>query len=146
MAIAKKTTTTKPTKSAVASGQNLGPLARARAALKSVLKEDPSVPLTDSALRSSMAHIPTGSVIVDYLIGGRPNQFGVAPCPGVPRGRILNLYGNAGAGKTTLALSTAASVCNAGGTCVYIDWENEVDPRYAAALGVPVQDEDRFIL
>jgi len=126
--------------------KNLSPLQRARAALKGVIKEDHVVPLTDNALRQSMPHIPTGSIIVDFLIGGRPNQYGVAPCPGIPRGRILNLYGNAGAGKTTLALSTAASVCNAGGTCVYIDWENEVEPRYAAALGVPVSDESRFLL
>lgn len=142
MAAKKKEATAAPATPA----KGLSPLQRARAALKNVIKEDHVVPLTDNALRQSMPHIPTGSVIVDYLIGGRPNQYGVAPCPGIPRGRILNLYGNAGAGKTTLALSTAAQVCNAGGTCVYIDWENEVEPRYAAALGVPVSDESRFLL
>lgn len=121
-------------------------LTRARTALTTLLKEDHVVPLTDSALKKAMPHIPSGSVNMDYLIGGRPNQFGVAPCPGYPRGRIINLYGNAGAGKTTLALTACASVCAAGGTAVYIDWENEVDPRYAARLGVPVSDENRFLL
>jgi recombination protein RecA len=133
-------------KSKIVPAKNLSALTRARAALKVVLKEDHVTPLSDNIFKTSMPHIPTGSLIIDYLIGGRPNQFGVAPCPGTPRGRILNLYGNPGAGKTTLALTTAASICNVGGTCVYIDWENEVEPRYAAALGVPVQDESRFLL
>jgi recombination protein RecA len=127
-------------------GNTNSPLSRARTALKTVMKDDHVVPLTDSTLRQALAHIPTGSIIVDYLIGGRPNQYGVAPCPGIPRGRIVNLYGNSGAGKTTLALTIAASVCEAGGTVAYIDWENEVEPRYAARLGVPVDDESRFVL
>jgi recombination protein RecA len=142
----KASTPVKKTSKTAAPAKNLSPLVRARAALKAVLKEDHVTPLSDSVLKVSMPHLPTGSIIVDYLIGGRPNQFGVAPCPGTPRGRILNLYGNAGAGKTTLALTAAASTCNAGGTCVYIDWENEVEPRYAAALGVPVKDESKFLL
>lgn len=121
-------------------------LTRARTALTSVLKEDHVVPLTADTLRASMPHIPTGSLNVDYLIGGRPNQYGVAPCPGLPRGRIVNLYGNSGAGKTTLALTVAAAVCAAGGTVAYIDWENEVEPRYAQRIGVPVTDESRFLL
>lgn len=128
------------------SAKNLSPLARARAALKGVLKEDPVVPLTANTLRQSMPHLPFGSIIVDYLIGGRPNSFGVPPCPGAPRGRILNLYGNAGAGKTTLALTEAATTCANGGTVVYIDWENEVEPRYASVIGVPVEDESKFLL
>lgn len=135
-----------PTKAAAAPTKTLSALSRARSSLKNILKEDHAVPLSDSILRKSMPHIPTSSIVIDYLIGGRPNQYNVAPCPGIPRGRIFNLYGNAGAGKTTLALTTAAAVCNAGGTCVYIDWENEVEPRYAARLGVPVEDEDRFLL
>jgi len=133
-------TSTKPT------AKGVSPLTRARAALKTLLKEDHVTPLTENQLKSSIPHIPTGSIVIDFLIGGRLNQRGVAPCPGVPRGRIMNLYGNAGAGKTTLALTTAASICNAGGTCVYIDWENEVEPRYAEAIGVPVKDESRFLL
>ena len=131
---------------APATTKSTSALTRARAALKTVLKEDHVTPLTESQLKSSMPHIPTGSLVIDFLIGGRLNSRGVAPCPGVPRGRIVNLYGNAGAGKTTLALTAAASVCNAGGTCVYIDWENEVEPRYAEAIGVPVKDESRFLL
>lgn len=126
--------------------KGVSPLTRGRAALKQVLKEDHVVALTENQLSQSMPHIPTGAIVIDFLIGGRPNQRGIAPCPGMPRHRLINLYGTAGAGKTTLALTTAAAVCNAGGTCVYIDWENEVEPRYAEAIGVPVKDESRFLL
>ena len=85
------------------------------------------------------------SLAIDYLIGGKENSKGVRPCPGIPRGKITNIYGLAGAGKTTVALQTAATACE-DGTCVYIDFENEVEPRYAKALGVPVTDKSRFML
>jgi recombination protein RecA len=110
-------------------------------------KDSALVELDLDSLSNSMAHISTGSVALDYLIGGKENAQGVRPCPGIPRGRITNIYGLAGAGKTTIALQTAASVCNdEGGTCVYIDWENEVEPRYAQMLGVPITDKSKFML
>lgn len=136
-----KTPTVKST-----STKGVSALSRARTALKKTLVSDHSVPLTPELLTSTMPHLSTGSVNLDYLIGGRPNKMGVPPCPGWPRGRISNLYGNSGAGKTTLALTTAARVCEAGGTVCYIDWEYEVEPRYASVLGVPIEDEDRFSL
>ncbi len=109
-------------------------------------KDSALVELDLDSLSKSMPHISTGSVALDYLIGGKENAQGVRPCPGVPRGRITNIYGLAGAGKTTIALQTAATVCGEGGTCVYIDWENEVEPRYAQKLGVPVTDKTKFML
>lgn len=133
-------TTTAPKKGGVSA------LALARGALKQILPDSATVPLNDEMLLTSLPHITTGSLTLDYLIGGRPNQQNVQPCPGWPRGKISQLYGNAGAGKTTLALTAAAHVCAAGGTVCYIDWENEVDPRYAKALGVPIGDSDKFIL
>jgi recombination protein RecA len=111
-----------------------------------VLKEDHVVTLNPDSLKQSLPHISTGSVALDYLIGGKENVEGVRPCPGIPKGRITNLYGLAGAGKTTIALQTAAQVCAEGGTCVYIDWEHEVDHRYASILGVPVADPNHFML
>jgi recombination protein RecA len=109
-------------------------------------KDSALVELDPASLTTSMPHISTGAVALDYLIGGKENAQGVRPCPGIPRGRITNIYGMAGAGKTTIALQTAASVCAEGGTCVYIDWENEVEPRYASVLGVPVTDKNHFLL
>lgn len=104
------------------------------------------VNLDQKSLKTSMPHIPTGALAIDYLIGGRLNQFGVAPCPGVPKGRILNLYGHEGSGKTTLSLTTVSQVCLMGGTCCYIDFENAIVPEYAAALGVPIDDPSKFVL
>lgn len=104
------------------------------------------VDLDQKSLKSSMPHIPTGALAIDYLIGGRLNQFGVAPCPGLPKGRIFNLYGHEGSGKTTLALTTVAQVCVSGGSCCYIDFENAIVPEYASALGVPIEDTSKFVL
>lgn len=107
---------------------------------------DPRIELNASKMKQSIPHIPTGALAVDYLIGGRPNQFGVSPCPGLPKGRILNLYGHEGSGKTTLALTTVAQVCASGGTVCYIDFENAIVPDYAAQIGVPIEDANRFLL
>ncbi len=135
-----------PSKKTSAPTTKVSALTRARAAIATVLKEDHVVPLSEDLLKQSTPHIPTGSIIVDYAIGGKVNKYGIAPCPGIPRGRITQLYGQNSAGKTTLALTIAASVCNAGGTVAYIDWEHEVEPRYASTLGVPISDESRFVL
>ena len=124
----------------------VSPLSRARAQLKTVLKEDIIVPLSLDLLKETIPHIPTGSLVVDYAIGGKLNRHGISPCPGLPRGRITQLYGANSAGKTTLALTIAAAVCAAGGTVCYIDWEHEVEPRYAESLGVPIGDDDHFNL
>jgi len=141
--MAKKATSKKSTSAKTKKGIDLS------AVLKEAEKgqsESSLVELDIDSLSSSMAHISTGSVALDYLIGGKENSQGVRPCPGIPRGRITNIYGLAGAGKTTIALQTAATACSEGGTCVYIDWENEVEPRYASKLGVPVTDKSKFML
>lgn len=104
------------------------------------------VSLDPESLSESLPHIPTGCLVIDYLIGGMPNSMGVAPCPGLPRGRVVQVWGHESAGKTTLALTAAASVCAEGGSVLYIDWENDIVPDYAHALGVPITDDDRFEL
>ncbi len=104
------------------------------------------VVLDDNSLKESLPHISSGSDVVDFIIGGEPNAFGVAPCPGFPRGRVSQIWGHESAGKTTLCLEAVAAVCKAGGTAVYIDWENDIVPDYAAALGVPITDPKRFEL
>jgi recombination protein RecA len=107
---------------------------------------DARAELSDASLQEALPHVPTGSDVVDYLIGGEANSFGVAPCPGWPAGRVSQIWGHESAGKTTLCLETAAAVCQGGGTVLFVDWENDIVPDYAAALGVPITDSDRFEL
>lgn len=123
------------------------PLMAGMAAVKAALKKDDMFVNLDSASATeSVPHLPSGSLVIDYLIGGKPNSLGVSPCPGIPMGRIMNLYGHESSGKTTMALTIAAQTIKDGGTVCYIDWENEIVPAYAKALGVPVADQDKFLL
>ena len=118
-----------------------------RKGIAQVLKDDdPTVVIDPNSLTQSRPHIPSGSIVLDYLIGGKPNRFGVAPCPGWPKGAISNVYGHESSGKTTLALMAAANVIRAGGTVVYVDWENAIDLSYAEALGVPVTNAKSWTL
>ena len=104
------------------------------------------VAMDDSTVQESLPHISSGSIVIDYLIGGEQNQFGVSPCPGFPRGRVTQVWGHESAGKTTLCLEAVAQCCADGGTAVFIDWENDIVPDYAAALGVPITDPNKFML
>ncbi len=130
-------------------GSSTGKLALARAAAKkagNLPESEWRVTLDPNQLTESLPHLPTGSLIIDFLIGGELNALGVRPCPGLPRGRVAQVWGHESAGKTTLALTAAAQTCANGGTVLYIDWENDIVPDYAAALGVPITDPDRFEL
>jgi recombination protein RecA len=73
--------------------------------------------------------ISTGALTLDLALGG-----------GLPKGRIVELYGDASVGKSTLTLHTVAEVQKNGGTVAYIDSEHALDPIYAAALGVNVDE------
>ncbi|QYO66652.1 hypothetical protein JVX88_07570 [Leptolyngbya sp. 7M] len=59
---------------------------------------------------------------------------------GMPRGRIVEIYGPESSGKTTLALQVVASAQSNGGICAYIDAEHAMDPDYAEKLGVNIDD------
>ena len=150
MAASKKKTSKKSSKTDAPVGAKKGsesPLLAAIGTLDKVLKaSDWRTDLNPEMLSKPLPHFPTGSFVIDLLIGGKPNAKGVSPCPGMPRGKIMQLYGHEGSGKTTLALTMAASIIEAGGTCCYIDWENEIVPYYAKALGVPIEDKTKFIL
>lgn len=73
--------------------------------------------------------IPTGSLSLDLALGG-----------GLPRGRIVEIFGAEGGGKTTLALHCIAEAQKAGGLCAFIDAEHALDPTYARALGVDIDN------
>ena len=79
--------------------------------------------------------VPTGSLALDLALGGR----------GLPRGRIVELYGPEGSGKSTLALSVIAQAQAMGGYAAFIDAEHAFDPEYAQNLGVQL-DGLRFNL
>lgn len=77
-----------------------------------------------------VATISSGSLTIDKALG----------VGGYPRGRIVEIYGPESSGKTTVALQAVAEVQRQGGTAAYIDAENALDPQYAQALGVNVDD------
>ncbi|HEX2948046.1 MAG TPA: recombinase RecA [Armatimonadota bacterium] len=74
--------------------------------------------------------IPTGCLQLDIALG----------VGGIPRGRIIEIYGNESSGKTTLTYHVIAEAQKAGGTCAFIDAEHALDPVYAAKCGVNVDE------
>lgn len=120
-------------------------LQRVREALKGKVKTlDHERVLDQSQMTTRRAHVPSGSMILDFLIGGWPDHTGFASCPGFPRGMITQIGGDPGTGKTTIATTASAAVCSGGGTVTFVDWEHAFDPRYAMLLGVPC-DSDLFM-
>ncbi len=74
--------------------------------------------------------IPTGSLGLDWALG----------IGGMPRGRIIEIFGPESSGKTTLALHVVAEAQKLGGICAYIDAEHAMDPEYSKRLGVKIDD------
>ena len=79
--------------------------------------------------------IRTGSIGLDAALGGK----------GLPRGRVIELYGPESSGKSTLAMSVVAEAQREGGFCLYIDAEHAFDPEYGQKLGINISG-DRFLL
>src|SRR5918996_1945800 len=80
--------------------------------------------------RAPVGVIPTGALSLDIALG----------IGGLPRGRVVEIYGAEASGKTTLALQTAAQAQRKGGTAAFIDAEHALDPNYARALGVKIDE------
>lgn len=80
------------------------------------------------------------SIEVDAVSSGVTSLDIALGVGGFPRGRIIEIYGPESSGKTTIALHTVAAVQAAGGTAAYIDAENAMDPKYAANLGVNIDE------
>jgi recombination protein RecA len=86
--------------------------------------------LGEATQSMSVEAISTGSLALDIALG----------IGGVPRGRIVEIYGPESAGKSTLAQHVMAEAQRAGGTAAYIDVEHAMDPTYARDLGIAVED------
>ncbi len=86
--------------------------------------------LGDSSAKMNVEVIPTGSLSLDIALG----------VGGIPKGRIIEVYGPESSGKTTIALHMVAEVQKQGGIAGYIDAEHAMDPVYAKALGVDIDN------
>ncbi len=86
--------------------------------------------LGDSSRQLNVAAIPTGCLGIDIALG----------IGGIPRGRIIEVYGHESSGKTTVALHMVAEVQKRGGIAGFIDAEHALDPVYAKAIGVDIDN------
>ena len=84
----------------------------------------------DTAAARDISVVSTGSLALDIALG----------VGGLPRGRVVEIYGPESSGKTTLTLQAIAQCQGQGGTCAFIDAEHALDPVYAEKLGVQVDD------
>ena len=89
-----------------------------------------SVMRLGSEERAPVAVIPTGSIALDVALG----------VGGLPRGRIIEIYGPESSGKTTLTLHAIANVQQQGGIAAFVDAEHALDPEYAKSLGVNIDE------
>ncbi len=81
------------------------------------------------ATRMKVETISSGAITLDLALGG-----------GLPKGRVIEIYGPESSGKTTLALHAVAEVQKAGGVAAFVDAEHALDPTYSAALGVDIEN------
>src|SRR3989344_4513469 len=86
--------------------------------------------LGDDSARQNVEVIPTGALALDYALG----------VGGIPKGRIIEIYGPESSGKTTLALTIIAQSQKLGGRAAFIDAEHALDSNYAKALGVDIDN------
>ena len=86
--------------------------------------------LGDSSARMNVETIPTGSLSLDIALG----------LGGIPKGRIIEIYGPESSGKTTVTLHMIAEVQKRGGIAGFIDAEHALDPVYARNIGVDVDN------
>ena len=91
---------------------------------------DGSIMKLGEARRVNVDAIPTGSISLDLALG----------VGGMPKGRIVEVYGPESSGKTTLALHTIAQSQKKGGLCAFVDAEHALDPEYAKKIGVKIDD------
>jgi RecA/RadA recombinase len=122
------TTETKKSSSNKSTKQDTG-ISDAMDAIRAKFGEDSIMKLGEKP-KVNINAIPTGSLGLDWALG----------IGGVPRGRIIEVFGPESSGKTTLALHIVAEAQKLGGVCAYIDAEHAMDPEYATRLGVKIDD------
>lgn len=83
----------------------------------------------DDSKRIHVETVSSGALSLDMALGG-----------GIPRGRIVEIYGPESSGKTTLTLHAIAEIQKAGGTAAFVDAEHALDPEYAAKIGVKIPE------
>lgn len=133
MAAKKKDEKTVP---AVASTPEIAPVKMPSKEIERALSDirtkfgDEAIMMLGQKPKVNVGAISTGSIGIDWALG----------IGGMPRGRIVEIFGPESSGKTTLALHTVAEAQKAGGICAYIDAEHALDPEYAKKLGVQVED------
>ena len=104
-------------------------LEKVLAEIKEKFGEDAIMQL-DGIRKVDVNSIPTGSIALDYALG----------VGGIPRGRIIEIYGAESSGKSTTALHIVAEAQKKGGNCAFIDAEHAMDPDYAKKIGVNTKD------
>jgi recombination protein RecA len=91
---------------------------------------DEAIMTLGSGKQPTIASIPTGSIGLDAALG----------IGGLPRGRIIEIFGPESSGKTTLALHAIAEAQKKGGVCAFVDAEHALDPSYASKIGVKLDE------
>ncbi len=125
----KKTEDKKPTAEKKVEDKKNGKAAAAIEAIRTKFGDDAIMKLGDQP-KVDIDAIPTGSIGVDWALG----------IGGLPRGRIIEIYGPESSGKTTLSLHAVAEAQKKGGVCAFIDAEHAMDPEYSKKLGVKTEE------
>jgi recombination protein RecA len=105
-------------------------LAAALAQIEKQFGKGSIMKLGENEVLSDIQVVSTGSLGLDIALG----------VGGLPRGRVVEIYGPESSGKTTLTLQVVAEMQRLGGTCAFIDAEHALDPQYAQKLGVNLQE------
>ncbi len=104
-------------------------LKNALAQIRSTFKDDGAIMQLGENSHLNVQGIPTGALSLDVALGGK----------GLPRGRIIEIYGPESSGKTTVALHAVANAQRMGGVAAFIDAEHALDPSWAKRLGVDLE-------
>jgi len=113
-----------------ARGEKAKALSAALAQIEKQFGKGSVMRLADGEVTKDIEVVSTGSLGLDIALG----------IGGLPRGRVVEIYGPESSGKTTLTLQVISEMQKLGGTCAFIDAEHALDAQYAAKLGVSLQD------